>query len=175
MREARSVRRLALSVLLVLSSACASDPPPQPVAPVEEQKALAPMTAADLRAAWSPLARDEATLANDLSALSTLSPDERMRRLARMRDSAGILGSALARLRPPSELAPCRDTARDGAIALKAALDGINELWMGRSQGGRSEADRLAGELCEGFARMAAGRAACGVTAPVPVPTSCKP
>jgi hypothetical protein len=175
MREAGDVRSPLAVLPCLLLAGCASEPPPQAVAPAEERRALAPMSPADLRAAWSPLAADEAALADDLGALSTLSPDERLRRLTRMRDAAGMLGAGLARLRPPPELVSCRDTARQGADSVKQALDGIHELWMGRVSGGRADADRLAAALCDGFARVAQGRAACGVVAPVPVPASCKP
>lgn len=132
-----------------------------------------PMTAEQLRAAWVPLAREEAALISDLTLLPALSPEEKTRRLTRMRQSAGFVAAGVGRLRPPELLAPCQRTAKDGAVQTLAALDRVNDVWMHRASGGRRAAEQLAADLCDALRTLAAAREACGVTEPVPVSSAC--
>jgi hypothetical protein len=167
------------SALAVLCSACASEPRSTPQTstatggrdPGEPRVVLA---AEELRAKWEPLGRAEGDLANGVSSLGSLGPEERVRKLASLRADAGMLSAGIARLEPPPELAACRKAAIEGANRIKQSLDAINEIWMGRAARDRAAADRISMDLCAGFVSLRSGREACGVNAPVALPMGCR-
>jgi hypothetical protein len=161
------------SILLLVSLlGCASDnltPPPQTAPPRE------PVTADLLRSRWQALAEEEAEVVHALDEMGKLAADARMQKLQRARDGAAFVQGGLGSLTPPTELKPCHEMGAKGANELRAALDGISDLWMGRTSGDRrAESIRLADAVCVGAGKLAAGRSACGVTAQVPVPAACQ-
>lgn len=156
--------------LVIVSMAAAACGPAQPA---QNAEPTAPMSIEELRAAWIPLAKEEATLTSDLTLLPTLGSEEKSRRLTRMRQSAGFISAGLGRLRPPEVLVWCHRTARDAAKLANETLDRINEVWMGRATVGRATAEQLSTDLCEALHSLAAARQACGVTESVTVPTVC--
>lgn len=160
------MRRIVALVLLI--TACGSATPR-----AENAEPTTPMTMDELRAAWVPLAREEATLNGDLTLLPTLGSEEKTRRLTRMRQSAGFIAAGLARLRPPEVLVTCAKSGVDAAKAAQATLDQINDVWMGRAAGGRANAEQLSNELCDALFSLAAARQGCGVKEPVAPATVC--
>lgn len=168
--------RLALgAAALVVASACGASStsgiPPQEAPPPE------PVTAAELRARWEKLATtDESDIVGALDQMATLAPDARSQKLGQARQAAGFIKSALSHAPPPAELKACHAIGLEGVTELNAALDGIDRLWLGRGTPGadrRAESERLAGDVCQGLGKLAAGRIACGVTARVPSPLLC--
>lgn len=134
-----------------------------------------PLTAEAARAKWSSLVAEETEVVHAIDEMAGLPPDARMKRLSRARDGAGFLSGGLGAMNVPSELGACHTMALEGARALKSALDGINDVWMGRVQADRAASAKLAEAICLGAGRMAAGRTSCAVPGSVPAPLACTP
>lgn len=133
-----------------------------------------PVTAEVMRSKWEGLATEEVEIVKALDEMGGLPPDARMSRLQRARDGAGFVAGGLTSFAPPSDLKACHEKGLEGARELRAALDGIHAMWLGRSAGDRrAESQRLAEGICIGAGKLAAARSACGVTARVGVPLAC--
>lgn len=143
-------------------------------APKNNEPPREPITAEAMRERWAKLGDEETEVVRAVDEMGGLPADARMQRLQRARDSAGFIVGGLRAFAPPAEHAKCHADALEAANELKGALDGINAVWLGQSSGDRrSEAQRLAGAICLGEAKLARARVACGVLARVPTSSAC--
>jgi hypothetical protein len=145
-----------------LLTACA----PSPEARTARQE---PLSADATRAAWAPLANDEIGLQEALAALALETPGQKVTKLEPIRADTGLLIAGLARIQAAPELVACQGRAVEGAKHLRAALDAVHELWMGRLPRAASpvaQARALAAEICEGFDAIRRARTECGVPPP---------
>ena len=127
------------------------------------------MSATEIRMRWQKLTNEELDIAVGVGALSTKDAEAKAKELSSIRADTGFFLAGLAKLRPPPELAACHARATEGGALVKKSLDTINELWMQRlprAADPRAQADALARDVCEGFAKLRSGREACGVALP---------
>jgi hypothetical protein len=153
--------RYALVVVILVVAACGSPAPETAPGPA--------LSAEATRAAWATLANDEFHLREALAGLAHEDAGQKVTKLEPIRADTGLLIAGLARLPAPPELAPCQRRAVDGAKLVRATLDAVHELWMGRlprEANPVAQARALAARICNGFDAIRRARAECGVAPP---------